>query len=523
MGFSFLNPFKKKLKAISIDYTLLESYAENNELLFFHDQHMFLREENMSIPALIFDPYRGFYLFEHKDWNYSQLKNSKVQPAQKHSHRPASINIDGPYDFMRQKFNEILHHDGCNIAKFVYMDALSSTEFNQLDDSFASLMPAENIIFYDDDHESIMRKLHDALEKQEHALPTQELLSALFVHHHFLADTLHPKCVRLNPEQLDFVEREYHSKLLVRGVSGSGKSSSFLLKAIYEKLLNPDMRITYITPTLLSAELLKQRLLDIIEHHIIDIDLTTLSIITPQQLIQSHFRMLNKKAPLSKATITPKMRQKKFDVADLVFCDDIHLLESDFTSYLEHICANTTLIVSSDYVGFQDYPEVTFTQHYRCQNEVVTLAANLLHDETEAVKNHAITSHCNNTFVDTLLLVNKLLKECVPEEILIIATNETLTRGLEEELTLYIGRSNTRVNDFEGLLYQDINKLLITDINNMSGLQRNHVIIAGIDDQTAPHTLAYAMGRSGEKLYLVFEGDSTLKTFFETKEIPCQK
>lgn len=522
MGFSFLNPFKKKLKAISVDYSVLQEYTSRNNLYFFHDQHMFLREDSMSIPALIFDPQRGFYLFEHKDWTYALLKNSNIQPAQS-SNRPASINVDGPYDFMRQKFNEILHHDGCDIAKFIFMDGLTSSEFNELDESFASLMPIENIIFYDDDYESVKRKLHDALNKQETQLPTQDLLSALFVHHHFLADNLHQEIVNLDPEQLDFVEREYHSKLLVRGVTGSGKSSSFLIKAIYEKLLNPELRVCFITPTLLSAELLKQRLLDIIEYAIIDIDLSTLIILTPQQLIQTHYRSQNKKASPASAHITPKMRKKKYDFADLIFCDDLHLCDETFIIYLEHICFDKTLIASSDYLPYKDYPEIEFSKDYRSKPEIITLARDLIEETDTPFENKVISNYCNNTFVDTLLLVNKLLKANAPEEILIIAADNTITKALEEELTLYIGRSNTRVNEFEGLLYQDINQLLITDIKNLSGLQRKHVIVAGIHEETPPHSLAYAMGRSFDKLYLMFDGDSSLKTFFQMKDIQCQK
>jgi len=524
MGFSFLNPFKKKLQAISVDYSTLQTYTKSNDLLFFNDQHMFLRSQSVSIPALIFDPYRGFYLFEHKDWTYASLQHANVQPASKNSNRPVAISIDGPYDFMRQKFNEILHYDGCNIAKFVFMDALTSSEYNDLDESFAKLMPPENIIFYDDDEASITRKFHNALDKQEEKLSSEKLLSALFVHHHFLPDTLHDTIVTLNPEQLDFVEREYYSKVMLKGVTGSGKSSTFLLKAIYEKLLNHEARIVYITPTLLSAELLKQRLLDIVEYSIIDIDMSTLSIVTPQELIKHHYLTQNKKASPLSATITPKMCQKKYDFADLVICDDIHLLDKEFTNYLEHICHNKTLMVGSDYLDFQDYPSIPLIEDYRCHAEVITLASSLIEDTIEApITASNIKLYGNNTFVDTLLLVTKILKEDNPEDILIVASDEKLTTALEEELTLYVGRSNTRVNEFEGLLYQDINQLLITDIKNLSGLQRKHVIVAGINEETTPYSLAYAMGRTMDKLYLMFEGNSTLKTFFLEKGLQCQK
>ena len=523
MGFSFLNPFKKKLKAISVDYSTLQTYAKVHDLLFFNDQNMFLREESVSIPALIFDPYRGFYLFEHKNWTYASLKNANVQPAQKNSNKPTAISVDAPYDFMRQKFNEILHYDGCEIAKFVYMDALTSSEFNQLDESFSKLIPAENIIFFDDDSESIQRKLHDALEKVDAPLPTQSLLSALFVHHHFLPDTLHSEQVALNPDQLDFVEREFTHNIMVKGATGSGKSSSFLLKSVYEKLVNHEMRITYISPTLLSAELLKLRLLDIIEYSIIDIDLSSINIITPQQLIQKHYLMQNKKSSPAQATITPKMLKKRFDFADLVFCDDVHLLDDAFVNYLEHLCEEIPLIVSCDYLDFKDYPCISFPTDYRSPHEVTVLAAALLEDRDESFENTHICTYFNNPFVDTLLLVKQILKEDTSEDILVIGTDDKLTAALEEELTLYIGRSNTRVNEFEGLLYQNINQLLITDIKNLSGLQRKHVIVAGINEETSPYSLAYAMGRTMDKLYLMFEGDSSLKTFFQEKEVVCKK
>jgi phage terminase large subunit len=93
---------------------------------------------------------------------------------------------------------------------------------------------------------------------------------------------------------MDFINSELNGHTTLSSEAGSGKTSAILLKSILEKLKHPEDKIIIIKPTILACDILKKRLLNTIEHAIVEIDITSIEIITPIRLLNRHLSKLGK-------------------------------------------------------------------------------------------------------------------------------------------------------------------------------------------------------------------------------------
>ncbi|MEA3521422.1 MAG: hypothetical protein U9R50_00440, partial [Campylobacterota bacterium] len=335
MGFfTFFNTDKKHLHTDSKPHLALQAYVTLNQLSFYKNIRIFHRHEEETIVSLVFDAYRGLYIFDSVDWEIKQLDKATVSPVTPDKKAHSAIHVDTIHQFIQQKFNEVLHIEGCRLTNIVIFENITKENFDSLDKSFHTLMPKQHLIFADDTPKEIALKLQNILDLLPIPLPTVTLLGALFFHLNILPDNLHKDHVILTQEQYNFISSELPKFSTLSGNYGSGKTSIILLKAIYELLLNPEYKIIIIMPTLAACDLLKKQLLNIIEYAIIDIELLQIHILTPQQVIAQHYQKLYKNKAFNFAKITPKMFSHQYQSSDLVFCDDSYLIDSEFVRYL---------------------------------------------------------------------------------------------------------------------------------------------------------------------------------------------
>ena len=174
------------------------------------------------------------------------------------------------------------------IFNYLLMENLNNGEYKHLDESFKELLPQERIMFNDSSQEAILDKL---VEPVTYNLPnTSTIMSTLLIQYAII--DYEQNIFLASEEQMQFINADLEVTSTLRGLSGrylsgSGKTSSILLKAILEKLKKTSIKVIIIKPTNLACDILRKKLLDSVEHAIITIDLTSISILTPNEFLET--------------------------------------------------------------------------------------------------------------------------------------------------------------------------------------------------------------------------------------------
>lgn len=494
MGFFSL--FKTEVRALHVNSALIQkmqAYAKAHHHHCHSNMQLFHRQERLELPLYLLDVHRGLYLFEQVHWELADVKDASVSVATPDK-KKRDLNVNSRHEFVLRKFNEILHSDGCPSSNFVLLEHISSEAFESLHESFHQLMPKERIIFCDDDAWQIMHKLEAALPKLPLPLNHTELLGALFFNMLLLPDNLQSAQHLLSEQQFEFVSTPMRSKTVLAGSYGSGKSSAILHKAITELLRNPKQSVTIVAPTHAACEMLKKRLLQIIEYAIIDIELTSIAIVTPQQVIAQHYQKLYKKESFTFAKITPKMHSHRHQAADLLFCDDAYLMQEEFINYLsfQQNRAKLCLVMLE-----QEDATVTFENSFRSRNAFL----NYCHGQ-DVSQNAHVECVEGNPYMHIMVQLTQLFKTYKPSHILIVVPHHLFAQKLLDELNAYYGTIAAIYQADEGLLNQEMEQMLIVTMEQTAHLQRQHVIV--IDDGTGERRhLCHALARASESLSII--------------------
>ncbi len=500
--FSFLTADNHTKPPLGFEATQqLEAIARASDALLLRSTSIYLRQEAHTVEALIFDPDHGIYLLDYCDWRYEELKGATVEHPNPDDKRARDVNLDTLHEFIRGKFNEILHTDPCDIKNFLLLEHLSAEEFDQLDMSFHKFLPKDRLIFAQESAEESLAKLHAAIPKRDHTLNIPNVLGALFFHLQISSDNLHTERALLSLEQRHFIESELPPLSTLCGPYGSGKSSLILLKAILILLQKKARSILIVAATQVACDLLKKQMLEIVEYAIIDIELTSIRILTPEQLIAQHYQKLYKKESFSFAKITPKMLSHHYDAADIIFCDDSHLLDNSFVSYLYHLQRKHTLcLVRRDISGNPtDYP---LTSSFRTPQAMIDLCINSDDTPIEGVKRAR-----GNPYMLMILELQKLLQQYTPTQMLIIVPHPQFALKLLDEINSYYGTIAELYQAHEGLLALKPDRVMIATILDIAHLQRPVVLL--IHDETCDHEhFCHAITRASKQLYLI-QSEST--------------
>jgi len=244
--------------------------------------------------------------------------------------------------------------------------------------------------------------------------------------------------------------------------------------------------------------MLKQKLLNIVEHAIIELDITSIEIITPIELLNRHLSKHNKLLLDKTIHIDPVLMKKKFKVADLIICDDSDLLPDDFILYLKHIQKKANLIIVSN----KEIPDATFIFKKSFCNKDINI---------EFIK--------TNPHAKALQIIAKLLKDNKAEEILVIS-DELSKKQLSDDLEFFIKDDAILLDSSKNLIDQQLEHLLLTTYKEISSISANFVILLGVSQ--ASHTeLRYAIGSAKECTYILYEDEC--ETISKLKESYKQK
>ena len=502
MDFSlFKTPSQQPAKPSPV-LTLLRDVATSNNMLFFEATYLYHQKEYIHLPLLILAPHKGLLLFERLPWHADTLQGTSISLWHPSLQKPKAIDVDDTIEFIRQKCNYILHQDLNITTAMVLFEQLRSQEFEQLDDSFQHLIPTSRALFYDETSSSILTKITTALTNHTLTLDTTTLLSTLFMQYTLPPDHYNPNLSIANSAQQHYVDDDFLPRSSIVGSYGSGKSTMMLLKVLSSLLRHPQQHIMIIAPSLSACDLLKQKMLEIVEHAIIDIDLSTIEVITPEELLTRHAQRLYHKA-LHPVCITEKMLRKPFHVADIMVCDDADLLPTPFITYLQHLQQKHTLHLLCTHKGNAVGECYTFLQSYRSHDGLTALCRQDLNNP-HSYENIANIKFCvGNIYMQTILAFNDMLKiKRSGESALIITPNKAFSQALYEQMHDYIEEEIVLFDTHESMIDILFEHHIIVAQSAMASLYKEHVIIAGIHpDNTA--IFCHALSRGYKSIHVI--------------------
>lgn len=481
---SIFSLFKKKQKTLKLPDSLLikklKEVSKNNNLSIYENITIYHHTQSFSIPLLIFDSTRGIYLFEYKEWSYNDLKKTTISKATNHGSSDKSLSYKETHDFIKQRLNELTHSDSVPIYNYLLMENLNSDEYQNLDESFKELLPYQKVIFSNSLESDILHKL------KETPIPDFDIPSEVQIMGNLLVQYLifsKDKSIHMATKaQMEFIDSKIEGIQTLSANAYSGKTSSLLLKAIVENFRNPEIKIIIIEPTVLACDILKQKLLNIIEYATIEVDLTSIEIITPITLVNKHLEKLNKPQLEVILYVENKLMQKKLNIADLIICDDSNLLSLEFIDYLQHIQKDSALLLVNEYNDID--ADFRFEKNFK-------------NKELEVVFKQA------NQQAKALRIISKLLEENKPNEILVVSNNLS-KRKLNDDLDFFIADKAVLLDSSRNLIYQDLNNLILCSYAEISAMSSKYVILLDVGEASL-NEVEYALNLAEDTAYIIYE------------------
>ena len=485
MNIPFLTSlFKKENKILAIPDSILvkklKAITETTDLEFYKDITIYHHINKYLIPLIMLDIKRGIYLFEIKEWSYDDLKNATIEKAENQNFSKDTLSYQKTQNIIDKKFNELTHHDSVPIFNYLLMENLNTDEYEHLDESFKELLPKKRVIFSDSSPDEIIEKLEYS-EISPTPLPSKEnIIGNLLIQHTILNDDL--SLTLCSPEQVEFIDSKISGLTVLNSDNDMHKSSVLLLKAILEKLEKPNENIIIIKPTRLACDILKKKLLNIIEHAIIEIDLTSIMILTPIELVNMHLSKLKKEPIVGKVMINDILMRKSFNISNLIMCDDSNLLPENFIQYLIHIQSKTNLVLVNS--TLKD-PSYSFTQ------------------EDTISKSLKIQFHQANPHAKALQLISKLLQSADAKDIVVVS-NSLSKEKLNDDLEFFIKDKTVLLDSSQNLINQNFDSLLLLTYSDTNALQAEHLILLDLCFTTQAE-IDYAVNMAKNSVDVIFE------------------
>jgi len=487
MNFSFLKSiFRKKTQTLkNIDSLViknLKKVSNSNNLLVYENITIYHHTQALFIPLLILDTTRGIYIFEHKAWSYDDLKSATVSKAKNQNSSTQTIAFDKIHNFIRQKFNELTHNDGVPLLNFLLMENLNAGEYEHLDISFQELLPKNRVIFNDLSEQEIIKKLESAIAPTSTLPDVANIMGNLLVQYLILSKN--EDIYLATPEQIYFIDSQIKDCQILEAKAGSGKTTALLLKAILENLRNPTLKVIIIAPTTIACDILKQRVLNSVEYAIIEVDIPSIEIITPIELLNRHLSKLKKTTIKDNIFVDDALMRSNFKSADLIMCDDADLLPDSFIEYLKHIQKKSALLLVSD----KNSTDVNY----------------VFQKSFRAGKQKVIFKQAN-PHAKTLQIISDLLKNNSLNDILVISNNLNKEK-LNDDLEFFIRDKAILLDSSKNLVDQDIDNLVLSTYEELGTINAKFVILLDVCC-ASKEQLKYASNLCEESCYVIYDKD----------------
>jgi len=377
--------------------------------------------------------------------------------AEKEKYADNTLSFENNHEIINHKLDEIVNIDSIPIFNYLIMENLTSDEYNNLDKSFKSLLPKDKIIFSNSNIEEIIFKLSNKIPLQNNLPSKENLIGNLFFQYTILQKDL--SLSLCSQEQINFINSNISGFANLTIESENNKTDIILLKAIFEKLKHPQMKIIIIEKTVLACDILKQKLLRIIEYYIIDLDLTSIKIVDSIEL--THLKKLN--------------------FIDLIICDDAYLFDLEFINHIKHIQKKSNLLLVTNEAENKTY---SFSKDFKNNKKKINFL------ET-------------NPYPKAMQIIDKLLINSLAKDILVVSSRVT-QKKLNEELKYFIKEKVILLDSSKKLLSQDLDNLLLSTYSNIYGLKSKYLIILDPCFSTI-NELKYAFNICSDTIYVLYE------------------
>ena len=477
MNFNFFSLFKtknKKNKLIIPDTILvkkLKSISKDNGYRVLEDITIFHHSNKIYIPFIILDPKRGIYIFEYKDWTYEDLNNYEIKRSQNNEPSKNTLAYDKINSFINIKFNEILHNDCVKTFNYLLTENLSFADYEHLCDEKKELLPNDKIIFSDSDEDDILKKLHNS-SNIDLNIPDADFIIANLLTQYLVLDE--DFVYLATKEQIAFISDnlKYDNNdniVSLNGLASSGKTTSIILKAIYLKLISKENSVTIIEPTTLSCDIVKQSILKLIEYSIVNIDITSINVMTPDEFLNAK-------------------------TTSYVLCDDASLIENSIIDKIISKSSKSKLILINPTERYEHYYKLTKSFHKKTDMEFIKYDS---YNKTIEL----IEDYSKSDKIDTILTIS----------------SESNKERLHDDLDSLKNDSIVVLDGSKKLIDQVEGSISICDYKDMNTLRSQIVILLDVCE-ISQEELSYAINLANEKVYILYEDECqsiiTLKKIF---------
>ena len=405
---------------------------------------------------MLFIPYTGLVLFEHKDWSYEELRSAKIEKASHTKAAENSLAFESVGDFIREKFVDLSGLDDIAIFNFVIMEQLLEQEFEMLDTTFHELLPKERILFQDTNDEKMTEKFK-ALHTKKLPLTIENTLPFIFSQYMFLdRNKLH----FANRQQRAFIDKELLGFENLKAPRQSGKTTALIQKALLEKLKHPQKRISLVTPTHFQAELLKQTLLELVERSSVVLDMNEITVYTPMEILDEH--------------------KNKREYADLLLVDDASLMEEEFIRYIKEAQKEKTLLLVN---ALQDSQSISFTESYYGEIEFIG----------------------GSEFPTLMKTLVKVANKDEKSDILIFAVDQNF-EAMKEDLESFTAQTLSYIDTEESLREQNNTRVKLCRYDMRIPLHASYVFLIQ-PCQSEYEALEYLAKSSRIKSFIIYEDE----------------
>lgn len=447
------------------------SLRDHTNLIIYDSVDIFHHKRSYSIPLILYDEYRGLYLFEIKKWSYDDLKDATLTQSNKTEHAEDTLSFNTMHEGITKKLDEIIHTSDIPIHNYLIMTHLSSHQYQNLDKSLKNVLFEEKIIFNNLDASQILQKLHNEKESSHSYGSTEKIMGTLLTQYTLLDKK--NELFLANQQQKEFIDKELKGFTTIHSSPKSGMSSTLLLKAIFEILKNPSLKVVIIKPTKLAKDILHRQLLEIIEHAIVEFDILSVDILTPLELEN-------------------KTVKKELSAADIVLCDDANLMDREFISSLKASRQRDTLVVCN---SLDDEASLSFSESYLQKRK------NTLFYKT-------------NPHAKALQLTAQLLKQNRAEEILLVSDNVNREK-LKDDLKFFIEDEAKLLDSNISLAFQELDTLKLASYKDLNEVLYKSVLLLDVENASIDE-VEYAINHAEESVHILYEEDS--QTIQQLKE-----
>lgn len=479
MFFSLLSDIFSKNKAPlfvpdSVLLKKIQDFSDKNLFSMFKNAKIFHHKDILDIPLLLVGPKRGIYIFEYKTWCYDEIKNFTAARSSHLNPSQNSLAFESKHAFIKKRFSEVINNHDIHIFNFVIMENLTRAEYYNLDDSFHKLIPQSKTLFKLDSSYEIKEKILGASEEKSDILDINTIISTLFVQNTILSDN--GKIKATSKEQNNIIFHHFSNVNYISCAYNSGKTTTILLKALYEHLIDKSKEIVILEPTNTACELLNQKLLDTVEYSIVEVDFSKISIFTPQNF-----------------------NQKK---ADILLVDDAFMLDADFI--------NSLVNTKNDLIIFEDYRKSNESRYFLTNSYQDAVDIEYLPGDPYAL-----------TFINIQRALNNGAGE---KDILIVTTNDEEKEKINEDLLHFVEHSPTLLDPDKSINNQKLDHLLIAKYDDLSGITRDYLFLFN-PKEIKENFVNFVFSRAKKKIFVIYSEDNNFignlyaKDFKDTKRV----